>query len=73
MVYPIVTNKFVTDESTGEVSQIKAGGVALVHNIPQLWDVMMQDLDKGLGLQESGAYSIESVENLYDPSKPPKI
>lgn len=74
MVYPIVTNKFVTNESTGEVSQIKAGGVALVHNIPQLWDVMMQDMDKGLGLQEAGAYSLRSVEDIDAPEgQPPKI
>ncbi|MFP4254250.1 MAG: hypothetical protein ACLFRN_07245 [Halothece sp.] len=63
MVYPIATNKFVEDESTGEVSQIKAGGVALVHNLPQLYDVIMQDVDKGLGLQEAGAYAIRSPED----------
>lgn len=64
MIYPVVTNQFVVSEETGEVDTIKNGGVALVHNLPQLFDVMMQDVDKGLGLQESGAFSIRSVESL---------
>jgi hypothetical protein len=74
MVYPIVSNKFVEDEFSGEFTKINAGDVALVHNLPQLYDVMMQDVDKGLGLQEAGAFSIRSPNDVNAPDdQPPQL
>ncbi len=64
MWYEIVSNKFIENPSTGELDSIGSGGLALIHNIPQLIRVIMDDLDKGLGLQESGAFAIRSAEDI---------
>lgn len=64
LVYEVMTNKFVIDGATGQPSSILPGGYVCVHNIPQLLRQILDDFDKGLGLQESGAFSLRSAEDV---------
>lgn len=80
MIYEITSNKFITDDGTGELTQIAPGGLALINNIPQLIRQIIDDLDKSLGLQESGAFALRSSEDLQsnqesglNPEYSPKI
>jgi hypothetical protein len=68
IAYEIISNKFAEDPQTGEQSLIKQGGYALVNNIPQLLQTILDDFDKALGLQESASFTIRSLEG--DDSNP---
>ena len=81
MVYSFVSNKFITDPSSGENTAIIPSGYALCRNFPQMIRQIMDDMDKGLGLQESAAFAIRSVEDVEtdeggtfsDPDYTPKV
>jgi hypothetical protein len=81
LVYEFCSNKFVEEGSSGEANQIIPSGYALVRNIPQLLRQMMDDVDKGVSLQEGGAFVVRSVEDIQteeggyftDPEYKPKI
>lgn len=63
IIYSFMSNKFVEDPATGEPSSIIPGGYATVHNIPQLLRQILDDVDKGLGIQESAAFALRSAED----------
>jgi hypothetical protein len=68
LVYEFASNKFVEDPNSGENNQIIPSGYALVRNIPQLIRQIMDDVDKGVSLQEGGAFVVRSVEDVQtDP------
>ncbi len=55
IAYEVRTNTFENDDFTGETNRIKQGGIVLAENIPQLLHFVIQDFDRGLGLQDMGA------------------
>lgn len=70
LMYEIKSNQFTKDPSTGEAS-LGSSGYILVESIPQLLHVILQDLDKSLGLQELGAYVLANPNYYQDsPEKP---
>ncbi len=62
LVYAVRSNKFTNDDFTGESNAIEQGGYVLVENIPQLLHIMMDDLDRALGLQNAGANVLPSPD-----------
>ncbi len=64
LVYEAMSNQFKIDDTTGEPTSIEPSGLMLVHNLPQLYRQILDDLDKSLGLQESGAFALRSVEDI---------
>lgn len=70
LVYEAFSNQFKLDQSTGEATSIEPSGLMLVHNIPQLYRQIIDDFDKALGLQESAAFALRSVEDIevQDPN-----
>ncbi len=63
IIYEIISNKFIEDPNTGERTAIIPSGYALVHNYPQYLRQVFDDLDKGLGWQESAAFALRSAED----------
>ena len=64
LVYEVKGNRFRTSEASGE-EEITQGGYILVESIPQLIHILMQDLDRSLGLQSLGSYAIANPN--YNP------
>lgn len=62
LAYEIRSGKFDVDSKSGQPTQITEGGYALVENIPQLLHIVMDDLDKALGMQYAGAIAIPSAD-----------
>lgn len=69
IVYEIKSNSFTTHPCTGG-KQLGRSGYILCECLPQYDHVRMQDLDKSLGLQESGAYVIENPNYLKSDKYP---
>ena len=67
LAYAVRSNSFGTDPFTGEANLIKEGGYVLVENIPQLIHLMLDDLDRALGLQNAGANVIPSPNGELIP------
>lgn len=61
LAYDVRTNKFTFDKFSGEATSIEHGGYVLVENIPQLLHIIMNDLDKALGMGDSGASVMPSI------------
>lgn len=55
LVYEVRSGKFEVDPNTGQPSIVTEGGYVLVENLPQLIHIIMDDFDKALGMQDSGA------------------
>ncbi len=70
IIYEIISNKFVEDPNTGEKTAIVPSGYALIHSLPQLIRQILDDLDKGIGWQESAAFALRSAEDALadDPT-----
>lgn len=66
LCYQVKSNRFITSANTGQ-DAITQGGYVLVENIPQLLHIILQDLDKSLGLQTLGAFALPNP-NYVDPS-----
>ncbi|MDJ0578189.1 MAG: hypothetical protein QNJ65_23920, partial [Xenococcaceae cyanobacterium MO_234.B1] len=62
IAWEIKSNKFITDNFTGEPTEIAQGGYALVENIPQLLHLIFEDLDRAFGLQDAGANVVPSPD-----------
>ena len=80
IIYEFMSNKFIEDPNSGEKTAIIPSGYGLVHNIPQLLRHILDDIDKGLGIQESAAFALRSAEdvatnstNPFDAEFAPKI
>lgn len=64
IVYDVRSNKFITNPASGE-EDIKQGGYILCESIPQMLHIMLDDLDRALGLQTLGAIAITN-QNYND-------
>jgi len=64
IVYEVKGNRFETNQASGN-EEITQGGYILCESIPQLWHVMLQDLDRSLGLQTLGSIAIANPN--YNP------
>ena len=62
MAYAVRSNTFGRDPATGEPNRIEQGGVVLVENWQQFFDVILNDLDRALGWQDAGAIAIPSAD-----------
>lgn len=67
--YEHVTNEFRENPNTGELDRIAPGGFTFCHNLPQVWAAMLDDMDKGLGLQEASAFAIQAPESVYNTQR----
>lgn len=56
LVYEVRSGKIELDPNTGQPSVVTEGGYVLVENLPQLLHIIMDDFDKALGMQDSGAF-----------------
>jgi hypothetical protein len=64
IVYDVRSNKFITNPASGE-EDINQGGYILCESIPQMLHIMLDDLDRALGLQTLGAIAITN-QNYND-------
>lgn len=64
IVYEVKGNRFEGNQASGE-EEITQGGYILCESIPQLWHIMLQDLDRSLGLQTLGSIAIANPN--YNP------
>lgn len=64
IVYEVKGNRFETNQASGN-EEITQGGYILCESIPQLWHIMLQDLDRSLGLQTLGSIAIANPN--YNP------
>lgn len=62
LAYPVRSGRFDSDPFTGSPQNIDRGGYVLVECLPQLLAVLMDDLDRALGLQDAGAMVIPSSD-----------
>ena len=60
--YEVRSNTLVGDPYSGKTTKIDKGGHVLVENIPQLLEVILDDLDKALGWGEAGANILPSPD-----------
>ncbi|AUC61764.1 phage hypothetical protein [Cyanobacterium sp. HL-69] len=65
IVYEVKGNRFKTSASSGQ-EEIVDGGYVLCESLPQFLHVMLQDLDRSLGLQQLGSYVVANPN--YNPS-----
>lgn len=70
LIYEIKSNQFTKDPASGNPA-LGTSGYVLVESIPQLLHVILQDLDKCLGLQELGAYIIKNPNYYQDSPENP--
>jgi hypothetical protein len=64
IIYDVRSNKFIKNPASGE-EDIKQGGYVLCESIPQMLHIMLDDLDRALGLQTLGAIAITN-QNYND-------
>ena len=64
IVYEVKGNRFETNQASGN-EEITQGGYILCESIPQLIHIMLQDLDRSLGLQTLGSVAIANPN--YNP------
>jgi hypothetical protein len=64
IVYDVRSNKFIKNPASGE-EDINQGGYILCESIPQMLHIMLDDLDRALGLQTLGAIAITN-QNYND-------
>ncbi|MBD2395686.1 hypothetical protein H6G11_15685 [Cyanobacterium aponinum FACHB-4101] len=64
IVYEVKGNRFETNQASGD-EEITQGGYILCESIPQLIHIMLQDLDRSLGLQTLGSIAIANPN--YNP------
>jgi hypothetical protein len=62
LVYEQRSNRVTKDKFSGEAKELVAGDYTLCENLPQYLDEMLDDLDKALGWQELGAWSIPNAD-----------
>jgi hypothetical protein len=62
LAYEVRSGSFEIDSNTGLPTQIQEGGYVLVENLPQLLHIIMDDFDKALGMQESGALVLPNAD-----------
>jgi hypothetical protein len=62
LAYEVRSGRFEIDPNTGLPTKIQEGGYVLVENIPQLLHIILDDLDKALGMQDSGALIIPNAD-----------
>lgn len=62
LAYEVRTNRLTENPITGEKSKIEEGGYILVENLPQLLHILMNDIDKALGMQDLGALVVPSAD-----------
>ncbi|ELS04923.1 hypothetical protein Xen7305DRAFT_00046590 [Xenococcus sp. PCC 7305] len=67
IAYAVRSNSFGVDEFTGEANSIKEGGYVLVENIPQLIHLILDDLDRAIGIQDAGANIVPSPNGELVP------
>jgi hypothetical protein len=60
--YQVRSNTLVGDPYSGKTTKIDKGGHVLVENLPQLLEVILDDLDKALGWGEAGANILPSPD-----------
>jgi hypothetical protein len=60
--YEVRSNTLVGDPYSGKTTKIDKGGHVLVENIPQLLEVILDDLDKALGWGDAGANVLPSPD-----------
>jgi len=65
IAYQNVSNRFIEDPTTGEATKVAPSGFTLCHNLPQLLQAKMDDLDKCLGLQEASAFGLQAPESSW--------
>ncbi|WP_342597696.1 hypothetical protein VKI21_06960 [Cyanobacterium aponinum UTEX 3222] len=65
IVYEVKGNRFETNQASGD-EEITQGGYILCESIPQLIHIMLQDLDRSLGLQTLGSFAIANPN--YNPN-----
>lgn len=64
IVYEVKGNRFDTNQASG-AEEIVDGGYILCESLTQYWHIMLQDLDRSLGLQTLGSYAIANPN--YNP------
>jgi hypothetical protein len=64
IVYEVKGNRFDTNQASG-AQEIVDGGYILCESLTQYWHIMLQDLDRSLGLQTLGSYAIANPN--YNP------
>lgn len=62
LAYEIRSNAFGIDPQTGEPNAVEEGGYALVENLPQLLEIVLNDLDRAIGWQDAGANVLPSAD-----------
>jgi hypothetical protein len=60
--YEVRSNTLTGDPYTGKTTKIDRGGYVLVENLPQLLEVILDDLDKALGWGDAGANVLPSPD-----------
>jgi hypothetical protein len=65
IVYDVRSNKFIRNPASGE-EDINQGGYILCESIPQMLHIMLDDLDRALGLQTLGAIAITNQNYNHD-------
>lgn len=62
LAYEVRSNRFESSKGEEDPISITEGGYVLVENLPQLLHILLDDLDKALGWQTSGANAIPSYD-----------
>lgn len=65
IVYEVKGNRFSVNPATGE-EQVTQGGYILCESMPQYIHVMLQDMDRSLGLQDLGSFAVANPN--YNPN-----